>query len=87
MASIGLSNYQWQRRNEMTQEEKVRNAVKVADELISINHLPQGDGVRMWQSVFSAMLIGPHPIFADNRTATGVLLADAMKQPDRPTTT
>jgi hypothetical protein len=49
----------------MTQEEKVRNAVRVADELIGHTR-PEHCYAQVWQSIFSAMLYEPF----DNRTAT-----------------
>jgi hypothetical protein len=49
----------------MTQEEKVRNAVKVADGLVNTKH-PEHCHFQIWQSIFSAMLYEPF----DNRTAT-----------------
>lgn len=60
----------------MTQEETVRNAVRVANELVDLARMPDGFGYRMWESVFAAMLYAP----IDNRTALGVA---SVVEPER----
>ena len=40
-------------------EQTVRNAVKVADELVNIAKLPQGEGMRKWELTFHALTDEP----------------------------
>jgi hypothetical protein len=53
----------------VTQEEKVRNAVRVADELIDRNHRPSDCFYPMWRDIFNALLHEEY--FYRNMTATG----------------
>ena len=51
-------------------EEKVRNAVKIANELVPYSTTPEFAYVRLWELVFSALTYDPY--WASNATAAGV---------------
>lgn len=62
-------------------EQKVRNAVKVTNELVPYSTTPESAYPRLWEAVFNSLLLyEPYP---SNCTATGAELAQSVTTPPK----